>query len=86
MPDSAPSNVVQASPGVEPKSWLNQNIAPILAFLTVGAGFVYLFCGDGVDTAAVVALMAAVIGFYYGSSPGSHDKDKTIAGLKSPGR
>ena len=83
MTDSAPSDVVSAATGAKPEpGWLKDNIAPILAIITVVLGFVYLFYGPDKDRAAVVALMMLGPGYYFGSSPGSDKKNDTIAALK----
>lgn len=82
----------RATSGAEPKSWLEKNIAPIVALAVIALGFAYLFLGAILkyinpdyqvpDTAAVLTLIAAVVYYWYSSSPGSAAKDKIIAALK----
>lgn len=62
-------------------SWLKENIAPVLAILVVIFGFAYLYGETAYNLkqgAAIVALVAAVISFYFGSSSGSARKTELI--------
>lgn len=61
--------------------WLKENIAPVLAIITVSGGFLYLFYGPEADRAAVIALMMLAPTFYFGSSPGSRAKDDSLVKL-----
>lgn len=67
--------------------FLGRNVAPIVAIMVTVFGFAYLFVEAWYplkNAAAVVALIAAIVGYYYGSSPGSHAKDSLIAKLSKP--
>ena len=57
--------------------WLAEGVAPLLAIMIIGGGFTVLFYKPEVKT-ETVAMMMAVIGFYFGSSKGSQAKDATI--------
>jgi hypothetical protein len=61
------------------ENWLIRNIMPVLAIVVVVLGIGYLF-GEALgmkltQASAVVGLMMAVVGFYFGSSEGSRIKD-----------
>jgi|GEM_PF-4638797 len=57
---------------------LNKHITSILALIIVGAGLPLIAFVPGVKT-EMVAILMAVIGFYFGSSTGSHRKDDLMA-------
>lgn len=59
-------------------NWLKENIAPVIAIVTVIGGFLYLFYGPQEDRAAVIALMMLAPTYYFGSSPGSRSKDEAL--------
>lgn len=63
-------------------TFLKDNIAAILAVIIEVGGFAYLFTGPVGDRAAVIALMMMAPTFYYGSSPGSSEKNKIIAEMR----
>lgn len=63
------------------RNWLKENIAPVLAIITVVLGFVYLFYGPKDDRAAVIALMMLGPTYYFGSSPGSAKKDDALSDI-----
>ena len=68
-----------------PKSgWLKENVGPLIALEVVAGGFAYLFAEIWwplKNAAAVVALIGAVVYFYYGSSKGSQAKDETNSAI-----
>ena len=57
-----------------------ENKAFVIAIITIVAGFGILSYFPDKD-AVVVPLMSFVLGYYFGSSPGSHSKDQTISDL-----
>ncbi len=57
---------------------LNKYITPILALIIVGGGLPLIAFVPSVKT-EIVAILMAVIGFYFGSSTGSRRKDDLIA-------
>ena len=57
--------------------WLVEGVAPLLAVMIITGGFLVLFYKPEVKT-ETVAMMMAVIGYYFGSSKGSQAKDNTI--------
>ena len=57
---------------------LNKNIASILALIIVCGGLPLIAFVPSVKT-EMVALLMAVIGFYFGSSTGSRRKDDIIS-------
>lgn len=58
----------------------NTNIRGVLSIATIGMGFYILaFLEPENDVKmAVVGLMSLVLGYYFGSSQNSNEKDKTI--------
>lgn len=57
-----------------------ENKAFVIALLTMLGGFASFYFFPGKD-AVVIPLMTFVLGYYFGSSPGSHGKDVTIGDL-----
>ena len=57
-----------------------ENQAFIIALLTMLGGFVSFHFFPGKD-AVVIPLMTFVLGYYFGSSPGSHSKDQMLSDL-----
>jgi hypothetical protein len=57
-----------------------ENQAFIIALLTMIGGFVSFHFFPGKD-AVVIPLMTFVLGYYFGSSPGSHSKDQVLSDL-----
>jgi hypothetical protein len=57
-----------------------ENKAFFIGVLVVAGGFASLYLLPGKDS-AIMTLMAYVLGYYFGSSPGSHGKDQTIGDL-----
>ena len=85
MPDSAPSNVVMASTGAEPKSWLEKNVVPIIGLtMVIGSLAIISFAPDN-KAKAIIPLLTFVLGYYFGTGAGSQAKDKIIATLKGNG-
>lgn len=82
MADSIPSNLVTASPGPEPKSWLEKNWIPIAGLITITGGLYIMGFGADGKAAIVAPLVTFVLGFCFGTGAGSQVKDKIIAALK----
>ncbi len=62
--------------------WLPRNVPAILALVVVvGGGYVLATTTEPDVRTAVVSLMTLVLGFFFGSSTGSHAKDGTIEQL-----
>ncbi len=66
-------------------NWLNSNIKPLLALMTVGLTFAYFFyCGvrdlkpDPQILIAVVGANTITLQYYFGNSQGAAKKDETI--------
>ncbi len=59
-------------------------IAPILAIIVTVMGFVMIFVKPETKT-EIIGLMTLVLAFYFGSSKGEQDKNKTISELKREG-
>ena len=57
-----------------------ENQAFIIALLTIIGGFVSFHFFPGKDV-VVIPLMTFVLGYYFGSSPGSHSKDLMLTDL-----
>ena len=57
-----------------------ENQAFIIALITITGGFASFYFFPNKD-AIVIPLMTFVLGFYFGSSPGSQGKDFTISEL-----
>jgi hypothetical protein len=57
-----------------------ENQAFVIALLTICGGFASFYFFPAKD-AIVIPLMTFVLGYYFGSSPGSHGKDQTIGDL-----
>ena len=88
MPDSAPSNVVQATTGAQPPGWLQTNVSSVIALiLVIGCLAVIVYKPEA--KTEMVAIVMVIVGYYFGSSQGSrnkdNDKDKIIAALKGNG-
>lgn len=63
-------------------TWLSKNIPAILALVVVVGGGIVLTTTSQPDVrTAVVGLMTLVLGFYFGTSNSSRNKDATIARL-----
>ena len=58
--------------------WLKEGVAPLLAVIIVCFGFATIWYRPECKT-EIIAIMMAVIGFYFGSSKGSQEKDTTIS-------
>jgi hypothetical protein len=64
-------------------SFLNQNIMPILALITVFGGAVILFISEEAEIRmAAVSMMTMVLAYFFGSSQGSKDKQEHIRRLE----
>lgn len=62
------------------EGWLNQNIMPILALITiVGGALIMLLSSESEVRMAAVSLMTMVLGYFFGSSKGSKDKQELLA-------
>jgi len=57
-----------------------ENKAFVVALITMIGGFAMLAFFPERD-AVIIPLMTFVLGYYFGSSPGSHSKDSTISDL-----
>ena len=57
-----------------------ENKAFIIGLITIIGGFASFYFFPNKDT-VVLPLMTFVLGYYFGSSPGSHSKDQTINDL-----
>lgn len=63
-------------------TWLAKNVPAILALTVITVGFVLLGTTKDADVrTAVVGLMTLVLGFYFGSSSSSKNKDDLIRSL-----
>ena len=63
-------------------TWLSKNIPAILALVVVVGGGIMLITTNQADVrTAVVGLMTLVLGFYFGTSSSSRNKDATIERL-----
>lgn len=63
-------------------TWLSKNISSILALVVVVGGGITLTMTSQADVqTAVVGLMTLVLGFYFGTSHSSRNKDATIERL-----
>ena len=62
-------------------SWLNQNIMPVLAILTLlGGAWMLLDNGNTSEVKmAAVSFITMVLGYFFGSSKGSKDKQEQLA-------
>ena len=94
---STGSSEVPGADKVERDTWLNKNIAPLLAIMILLASFgffVYILKFDFSETSKlkdiiilligiVSTLVTTVIAYYFGSSHGSSDKSKFIHKLNS---
>jgi len=58
-------------------AWLKDGVAPLLAIIIVVGGFLIIVYRPEAKT-EIVALMMAVISFYFGSSKSSQAKDASI--------
>lgn len=60
-------------------SWLNQNIMPILALITViGSSFILWYADESDVKMAAVSFITMVLGYFFGSSKGSKDKQEAL--------
>ena len=82
MPDSAPSSVVSASTGAEPKSWLEKNTPSLIALLVVSVGLYILGWQPDNKAALIAPIISFVLGYFFGTGIGSQAKDKVIAAMK----
>jgi uncharacterized protein YacL len=65
-----------------PRSWLTNNITPILALVVVvGGGWVVVFSNAPDVRLGVTTIVTMVISYYFGTSSGIRAKDKTIENL-----
>ena len=63
-------------------TWLSKNVPAILALtVVIGGGIVLTTTGQADVRTAVVGLMTLVLGFYFGTSSSSRNKDATIERL-----
>jgi len=63
-------------------SWLNQNIMPILALITVFGSSALLWLSTESDVKmAAVSFITMVLGYFFGSSKGSKDKQELLNGV-----
>lgn len=68
-------------------TWLSKNIPAILALVVVVGGGIMLTTTSQADVrTAVVGLMTLVLGFYFGTSSSSRNKDATIERLTGGGK
>ena len=58
--------------------WLKDGVAPLLAIIIVLSGFATLWIHPELKTETVAIIMAVVM-FYFGSSKSSQSKDNTIS-------
>jgi len=59
--------------------FLNQNVMPLLAFTTIFGGTSILLTNESADVRmAVVSMMTMVLGYFFGSSKGSKDKQELL--------
>lgn len=67
------------------EAFLKANIQAIIAIMVIILGFYTLAFHDSTSDVkmAVVGLMSMVVGYYFGSSSGSKDKQKTINEMKN---
>jgi hypothetical protein len=86
MPDSIASNIVTATPGPQPQTWLQANVAPLVALLAVGGGLYIMAWGTDNKAAIMGPIVMAIIGYYFGTGAGSQAKDKIIASLSGNGK
>ena len=63
-------------------AWLSKNVPAILALVVIIGGGIVLTTTSQADVrTAVVGLMTLVLGFYFGTSSSSRNKDATIERL-----
>lgn len=63
-------------------SWLNQNIVPILALIVTFGGSAMLMASDNSEVRmAAVSMVTMVLGYYFGTSIGSKEKQRIIEGF-----
>ena len=66
-------------------SWLNQNIMPVLALLTVSGSTWLLWFGNSADVKmAATSFITMVLGYFFGSSKGSKDKQEQLYRVSQP--
>lgn len=64
-------------------SWLNQNIMPILALLTIICSGMLLWWSTETDVKmASVSFITMVLGYFFGSSKGSKDKQELLSKME----
>jgi len=65
-------------------SWLNQNIMPFLALVTIfGGAWILIDSANSEVRMAAVSMMTMVLGYFFGSSKGSKDKQELLSQLKT---
>ena len=64
-------------------SWLNQNIMPLLALYVVTvSSYLLWFSGENDVKMAAVSFITMVLGYFFGSSKGSKDKQEQLYKMK----
>lgn len=64
-------------------SWLNQNIMPLLALITIlGASILLYISAENDVKMAAVSFITMVLGYFFGSSKGSKDKQDQLYKVK----
>jgi|WetSurMetagenome_2_1015567.scaffolds.fasta_scaffold54031_5 hypothetical protein len=84
-PDSKPV-IMSGNPGAKPQTWLQDNVAPLLALVTVAGGLYIMGFGENDKAAIIAPLVTLVLGYWFGTGAGSQAKDKVIAALKGNGK
>ncbi len=84
MSRSAFSNEVKAFVGKVRQKGGERGTQSLIALMVVAAGFGLLYTNPALKTEAV-ALMTFVLGYYFGSSPGSRAKDDTLTQIAKGG-
>lgn len=72
------------------KTWLDENIKPILALIVVICAYAYFFAililtgkVDPQVIIAIVALGSSATGYYFGSTSGQSKKDEVLSNMAS---
>ena len=66
-------------------SWLNQNIMPLLALYVVTvSSYLLWFSGENDVKMAAVSFITMVLGYFFGSSKGSKDKQEQLYKVQEP--